>query len=45
MKVLQLIDSLEGGGTERVAVNLANALSLNKERTFLCTTRKEVPLK
>ncbi|MDC1197833.1 glycosyltransferase [Algibacter sp.] len=45
MKVLQLIDSLEGGGTERVAVNLANALSLNKERTFLCTTRKEGPLK
>ncbi|WP_445731688.1 glycosyltransferase [Mariniflexile sp.] len=45
MRVLQLIDSLEGGGAERVAVNFANALSKNIEASFLCATRAEGILK
>ena len=45
MRVLQLIDSLETGGSERVAVNLANALSREINKSFLCATRKEGLLK
>lgn len=45
MKVLQLIDSLDAGGAERVAVNLANALGDTIELSALCTTRKEGVLK
>lgn len=45
MRVLQLIDSLNAGGAERVAVNIANALSAETEGSFLCTTRKEGLLK
>jgi len=46
MKVLQLIDSLDAGGAERVAVNIANALSLKEDfKSYLCTTRKEGLLK
>ncbi|GAA4883721.1 glycosyltransferase [Flaviramulus aquimarinus] len=45
MRVLQLIDSLETGGAERVAVNIANALVAEIETSFLCTTRKEGLLK
>ena len=45
MRVLQLIDSLETGGAERVAVNLANALSHEIEKSFICATRKEGLLK
>lgn len=45
MKVLQLIDSLQAGGAERVAVNLANALSEHLEQSFLCATREEGILK
>ncbi len=45
MKVLQLIDSLETGGAERVAVNLANVLSRKISGSFLCATRKEGLLK
>ncbi|WGD34863.1 glycosyltransferase [Olleya sp. YS] len=41
MKVLQLIDSLEAGGAERVAVNFANALVDEIEGSFLCATRAE----
>lgn len=41
MKVLQLIDSLEAGGAERVAVNFANGLVSEVERSFLCATRAE----
>ena len=43
MKVLQLIDSLEVGGAERIAVTYANALAYNID-SFLCVTRKEGPL-
>tara|TARA_R100001369_G_scaffold61045_1_gene87877 strand:- start:183 stop:1256 length:1074 start_codon:yes stop_codon:yes gene_type:complete len=41
MRVLQLIDTLEAGGAERVAVNLANALVSKVERSYLCASRKE----
>lgn len=39
MNVLQLIDTLEAGGAERMAVNLANAGSDSTYRSFLCATR------
>lgn len=45
MRVLQLIDSLEAGGAERMAVNIANALSTKTEGSFLCTSRQEGFLK
>ncbi len=45
MKVLQLIDSLEVGGAERVAVNIANALSTKIDQSYLCATRAEGLLK
>lgn len=45
MKVLQLIDSLDAGGAERMAVNLANELSSVIETSYLCATRKEGILK
>ncbi|MEL6813057.1 MAG: glycosyltransferase [Bacteroidota bacterium] len=45
MKVLQLIDSLEVGGAERMSVSLANELAHQKMDSFLCATREEGPLK
>ncbi|MEH6659111.1 glycosyltransferase [Leeuwenhoekiella marinoflava] len=45
MRVLQLIDSLEIGGAERMAVNYANALHKRVEVSALCVTRKEGQLK
>jgi len=39
--VLHLVDTLEPGGTERVAVNLVNHLSRERFRLFLATTRRE----
>ncbi|WP_179005967.1 glycosyltransferase [Winogradskyella forsetii] len=45
MRVLQLIDSLEAGGAERMAVNLANALRTKIEASYICTTRAEGLLK
>ncbi|MEZ4858013.1 MAG: glycosyltransferase [Flavobacteriaceae bacterium] len=45
MRVLQLIDSLDAGGAERVAVTYANALVSQVELSSLCTTRKEGLLK
>ena len=45
MKVLQLIDSLEAGGAERVAVNIANALVTEISKSYLCSTRQEGILK
>ncbi|WP_299385097.1 glycosyltransferase [uncultured Lacinutrix sp.] len=45
MRVLQLIDSLQTGGAERVAVNIANALTSNIETSYLCATREEGLLK
>ncbi|WP_405295890.1 glycosyltransferase [Algibacter sp. Ld11] len=45
MKVLQLIDSLEAGGAERVAVNYANGLFDYVDGSYLCATRAEGLLK
>ena len=45
MRVLQLIDSLETGGAERMAVNYANELADHIEASFVCATRKEGLLK
>ncbi|WP_452224261.1 glycosyltransferase [Lacinutrix chionoecetis] len=45
MRVLQLIDSLQTGGAERMAVNIANVLSSKIEGSFLCATREEGLLK
>ncbi len=44
MRILQIIDSLEAGGAERMAVNYANALANEIEFSGLVTTRKEGPL-
>jgi len=43
--VLQLIDSLEPGGAERVCVNFANALHRAGIGSFLCATRRGGPLR
>ena len=45
MRVLQLIDSLETGGAERMAVTYANELTNHLDGSFLCATRKEGLLK
>lgn len=45
MRVLQLIDSLEAGGAERMAVNYANSLGSRIEFSALAATRKEGVLK
>ncbi|OXA81480.1 Glycosyltransferase involved in cell wall bisynthesis [Flavobacterium aquidurense] len=41
MRVVQIIDSLELGGAERMAVNYANGLSKNIDFSGLIATRKE----
>ncbi|MFK7746853.1 MAG: glycosyltransferase [Kordia sp.] len=45
MKTLQVIDTLDTGGAEKLAVTYANALTTTVEASFLCTTRKEGILK
>lgn len=45
MRVLQLIDSLNAGGAERVAVTLANTLSNKINKSYLCVSREEGLLK
>ncbi|WP_081211283.1 glycosyltransferase family 4 protein [Salegentibacter sediminis] len=45
LRVLQLIDTLNPGGAERMAVNLANSLVGEIEASYLCCTRKEGTLK
>jgi len=44
MRILQIIDSLEAGGAERMAVNYANALANEMEFSGLVVTRNEGPL-
>lgn len=41
VSILHLVDTLEPGGTERVAVSLVNHLSRDRFRPFLATTRRE----
>lgn len=45
MKVLQIIDSLDPGGAERMAINYANLLSKIDIESHICVTRKEGILK
>src|SRR5690554_4972788 len=45
MRILQLIDSLDAGGAERMAVSYANALSEIIPYSALVTTRKEGALR
>lgn len=45
MRVMQLIDSLNAGGAERMAVTFANALESQIEASHLCVTREEGVLK
>ncbi len=45
MKVLQVIDTLEAGGAERLAVAYGNGLVEHVTASFLCATRAEGPLK
>lgn len=42
--VMHLVDSLEAGGTERMAVNLVNCLPRERYQPYLCTTRRDGPL-
>jgi glycosyltransferase involved in cell wall biosynthesis len=42
--VLHLTDTLEPGGTERVAVNLVNALPRDRFEVSICSTRRDGPL-
>lgn len=39
--VLHVVDTLDAGGKERVAVNLVNALPRERFRLSLCTTRRD----
>ena len=41
MRIIQIIDSLEAGGAERIAVSYANALAEKIEFSGLVATRKE----
>ncbi|MGV8995195.1 MAG: glycosyltransferase [Flavobacterium sp.] len=45
MRILQLIDSLQAGGAERMAVNYANALSEVVEYSAIVCTREVGPLR
>ncbi|MCF6212465.1 MAG: glycosyltransferase family 4 protein [Flavobacteriaceae bacterium] len=45
IRALQLIDSLNIGGAEMMAVNIANGLKEKRLKSFLCVTRKEGALK
>ncbi|MBP6558201.1 MAG: glycosyltransferase, partial [Flavobacterium sp.] len=45
MRILQIIDSLDVGGAEKMAVNYANSLADKVEFSGLVTTRKEGYLK
>ncbi len=42
--VMHVVDALQIGGAERVAVNLASLLPQDRYESFLCTTRGEGPL-
>jgi glycosyltransferase involved in cell wall biosynthesis len=40
LKIIQIIDTLSSGGSERMAVNISNALAIDKNEVMLITTRK-----
>ena len=39
--VIQIIDSLNTGGAEVLAVNIANSLSKKNVNSYICATRQE----
>lgn len=39
MNILQLVDSLNAGGAERMAVNISNVLAVNQHDVVLCVSR------
>jgi len=41
IRVMHVIDTLEAGGAETVAVNLANLLPRERYQAYLCNTRKD----
>ena len=45
MRIIQIIDSLDIGGAEKMAVNYANSLAQKTEFSGLVATRKEGSLK
>ena len=45
LRVIQMVDTLNPGGAERMAVNLANSLVGEVEASYLCCTREEGMLK
>ncbi|WP_438963148.1 glycosyltransferase family 4 protein [Nonlabens sp.] len=45
MRVIQIIDSLDAGGAERMAVQIANELLAAGHESHLCTTRREGSLR
>ncbi len=44
LRVVQVVDSLAAGGSERMAVRIANALTDHVDLSVLCTTRAGGPL-
>src|SRR5947209_20135306 len=42
--VMQMLDTLETGGAEQVAVTIANHLPRDRYVSYLCTTRRDGPL-
>ena len=44
IRIIQVIDSLQTGGAERVAVNYANGLADVVEASHICVSREEGPL-
>jgi glycosyltransferase involved in cell wall biosynthesis len=45
LRIMHVIDSLALGGAERVALNHFHGLNEHGQRTWLCATRREGPLK
>jgi glycosyltransferase involved in cell wall biosynthesis len=41
INVMQVTDTLDAGGAERMAVSLANLLPRDRYKSYLCTTRRE----
>lgn len=44
MRIVQVVDSLDAGGFERVAVDLSNELALRGVTSYICATRRGGPL-
>jgi glycosyltransferase involved in cell wall biosynthesis len=44
LSVMQVVDTLDMGGAERVAVNLANGLPHRQFASYICSTRRGGPL-